>query len=316
MKRLLLYAIISFFLYGCGMNPYQQGIKLAEEYDKCLSAYYDALEQAGENFADRLPGKYDSRAKAINDYMALLCECHDEYLKQWNALENKESKVRKSVKSTADLSEFDSGLSTRDMRVFASEPCLETVEISPAVLKQVRQINPPKPDEVQMTADLVGHTLSEGKENGYYPQSWKWKILENGVSNLKITNVQESSSTRYVVTVSMRVSSDTRAYDAKALVSYVLGDISDWQIEFVQSQGLDIVKTHRYDDCVKCYITRSLIGRGLDAENNCEIALEVAGRELNCLGEWVTFCRIVPPHQSTRISYNDTDFRVDYIERP
>lgn len=54
----------------------------------------------------------------------------------------------------------------------------------------------------------------------------------------------------------------------------------------------------------------------LVAENNCEIALEVAGRELNCSKEWVTFCCVIPPHQEKVISNNDTDFRVDYIERP
>lgn len=301
---------------GCSVSPYQKGIKLSEEYDGCIDAYFKASAKVGDDFAQELPGKYTSRTAAMEEYIGLLRECHQTYLKKWNSIEAKETQIRKKAKSTSDLKEFESGLATREVHVFVNEPDIETVEISPAVLQKVKQIFPPKPDETQISKDLVGHTLSEGKENGYYPQSWKWKILDDGVSDLKILSIEENSNNRYVVSVSMRLSSDTRAYDAKALISYILDDISDWKIEFIQSKGMDIVKTHRYDDCIKCSIKRGWLMGNLVAENNCEIALEVAGRELNYSKEWVTFCCVIPPHQEKVISNNDTDFRVDYIERP
>lgn len=316
MKNVTACVLCCLFLMGCTVSPYQRGIKLAGEYNNCVEAYFDASEKVGEDFAKELPGKYTSRDAVMGEYLKLLQECHQTYQKKWNAIEEKEAQVRKKAKSTSDLREFESGLVSREVMVFVYEPDLETVELSPAVLQKVRLIFPPKPDEVQISKDLVGHTLSEGKENGYYPQSWKWKILEDGVSELKILSIEEESSNRYVVNVSMRLSSDTRAYDTKAQISYILDDLHDWTIEFVQSKGMDIVKTHRYDDCVKCYISRGWLIGNLIAENNCEIALEVAGRELNHSGEWITFCCIVPPHQEKVISNNDTDFRVDYIERP
>ena len=316
MKKIFVTLTLCLYFWGCSVSPYQQGIKLSEEYNGCIDAYFKASEKVGEDFAQELPGKYTSRSAAMEEYVQLLRQCHQTYLKKWSAIEAKETQFRKKAKSTSELREFESGLASREMYVFVYEPDLETVEISPAVLQKVRMIYPPKPNEMQISRDLVGHTLSEGKEDGYYPQSWTWKIIDDGVSDLKILSVEENSNNRYVITVSMRLSSDTRAYDAKASISYILEDTSDWRIEFIQSKGMDIVKTHRYDDCVKCYINRGLIGGGLAAENNCEIALEVAGKELTYSGKWVTFCCVIPPHEQKIISYNYTDFKVDYIERP
>jgi hypothetical protein len=303
-------------MMGCSVSPYQRGIKLAEEYDNCIEAYFEASEKVDEDFALELPDKYTSRAAAIEEYLKLLRECYQTYSTRWCAIEEKEAQIRKKVKSTSDLKEFETGLATREMYVFVHEPDWETVEVSPVVLQKVRMIYPPKPNEMQISKDLVGHTLSEGKSNGYYPQSWRWIIDENSISDFKIISTEEDSKNRYTILTTMRLCSDTRAYDTKAQISYILDDLHDWTIEFVQSKGMDIVKTHRYDDCVKCYISRGWLIGNLIAENNCEIALEVAGRELNHSGEWITFCCIVPPHQQKVISNNDTDFRIDYVERP
>lgn len=315
MKNVTACVLCCLFLMGCSVSPYQRGIKLAEEYDNCIEAYFEASEKVDEDFALELPDKYTSRAAAIEEYLKLLRECYQTYLTRWCAIEEKEAQIRKKVKSTSDLKEFETGLATREMYVFVHEPDWETVEVSPVVLQKVRMIYPPKPNEMQISKDLVGHTLSEGKENGYYPQSWKWKISEDGVSDLKILSTDEDSNSRYIVNVSMILSSDTRSYDANAKICYVLDDTSDWKIEYIQSKGMNIVKTHRYDDCVKCYIVRGLIGGGLEADNNCEIALEVAGRELY-YDEWIPFCCVIPPHGHMRISNHHTDFKVDYVERP
>lgn len=316
MKKLLLFFLAALLLAACGGNPYQKGQKLASKYDACMEDYFKALDVVGEDFAGQLPGKYTSRAKAMGDYEQLLQECHQKYLEKWGGIDNEERQARKKLKSSSDRSEFEAGLqNVREFYTFASVPDLESIEIPPALLQQVRKIIPPKPDEAQISLDLVGHSLSEGKEDGYYPQSWTWKITEGGVSDLKILSTDENTNSRYTITVSMLLSSETRAYDAKAKVSYVLDDIRDWTIENVHSLGMDIVKTHRYDDCVKCYYTKGLAG-GLTAENNCEIALEVAGRELTYSGKWEKFCHVVPPHQQVRISWSETDFIMDYVERP
>lgn len=316
MRKYLLFIIVIFACVGC-QTPYEKGVSLADEYNKCISSYLNALDEIGENFAGKVPGSYVSRKAAIGDYLNLMRECHQAYLDKWEKTELKEQKIRKGFKSMADVSEFDAALSeNQEARVFCYEPDAETVNLSKSVLMNVRKIISQKPTEQQIQQDLVGHSLSEGKTDGYYPQSWKWIIAENSIFDFKILSVDEDSESRYSITISMRLSSDTRSYDVKAIVRYKLDDINDWEIEFIQSQGMNIVKTHQYDSCARCYINRGIIGSGLFAENNCEIALEVAGRELDYDGKWITFCRIIPPHQNERISYRTDDFILDYIERP
>ena len=316
MNKLLYSIVIILLCTGCSVRPLEKGARLSQEYDACVVSYEEAVEDAGDKFADEIHGNYDSRAKAVADYMQLLDECFREYQNKWAKIEQEERKVRRGMKSAADIADFETGLtSSREHCSFAPEPKVDDILVPPVVLQQLRTIFPTKPNEQTIQSDLVGHSLSEGKQDGYYPQSWKWVIKENSISDFRIISIEEDSKTRYSIVANMRLSSDTRAFDAKVLICYVLDDIHDWQIEFIQSKGMDIVKTHRYDDCVKCYITGGISG-GLVGENNSEIALEVAGHELTCSGKWVTFCRLIPPHKQTLISYSDYDFRVDYIERP
>lgn len=301
---------------SCGGTPFQQGQKLAAKYNACMSDYDEALVQVGEDFAGKITGKYDSRTKAMDDYLQQLRDCHQEYLEKWGKIYSEEQKIRKKLKTSTDMAEFETGLQTdRDFYTFASVPDLETIDVSPAVIQQLRTIIPPKPNEAQMAKDLIGHTLSEGKEEGYYPQSWTWKILEGGVSDLKIVSTQENTDSRYTVIASMRLGSETRAFDTKATVGYVLDDISDWQIEYVRSMGMDIVKTHRYDDCVKCYM-EGMFGKSLYGENNCDIALEVAGRAYKENYGWEKFSRVVSPHEKNCLCSYIQDYKIDYIERP
>lgn len=310
MKRLFSFLTVVLLLAACGGNPYQKGQKLASKYDACMEDYFNALVQVGEDFSGKLPGNYNSRTKAMEDYLQLLRECHQTYLEKWEKIDAEERHICKKLKSSDERSEFESGLlSDRECYAFASVPDMETIEISPAVLQQVRKIIPPKPNETQIALDLVGHSLSEGKEDGYYPQSWTWKISEGGVSDLKIVSTEENTNSRYTITVTMRLSSETRAYDTKAQVSYVLGDVSDWEIEFIHSLGMDIVKTHTYDNCIRKRVSDSY----LYLENNCDIPLEVGGKYLYA-DQWHPFRKLIAPHdQESEFGY---DFQIDYIERP
>lgn len=321
MKRAILYLAVVLLLAGCNEKPYQQGQKLAAKYDACMTDYNEALEQVGEDFAVQMKGNYDSRKKVMEDYLNQLQDCHQKYLEKWNKIDTEKQQVCKKFKSSSDRTEFENGLQNdREFYTFASVPDIETINIHPAVLQQIRTIIPPKPDETQIAHDLDGHTISEGKENGYYPQSWTWKIMEDEISDLKIVSIQENTSSRYSVIVSMRLSSETRAYDTKATINYMLDGINDWQIEYVRSMGMNIVKTHRYDDCLKCYLKKEdwTIYKKLCAENNCDIALEVAGKVLCAYNDnWENFYYVVPPHETAQIyQFAAKDFIIDYIERP
>ena len=162
--------------------------------------------------------------------------------------------------------------------------------------------------------DLVGHTLSEGTENGYYPQSWRWKIEEGEITDFRILDVLEDTPTHYTFDAKIRLSSKTRSYDAKVTVYYILNAQRRWEIEMVKSRQMSIVKTHRYDDCIKSYINRELAGPYLYLENNCEITLEVGGQYFTG-DQWVRFAKTVDPHSTLGMGFF-SDFSIEYIERP
>ena len=316
MKKIYNCLILCVLLIGCSVSPYQQGVEYANEYDACVGECIFAYEQVLEEFIDKIPGGYTSRNQVIEDYLKLQEECHAGFAKKWKEIETNVLETRKEMESASELYDFENGLANREHCAFLPVPDLKTIEISPMMKKRISQIIPPRPNEAQIVWDLVGHTLSEGKEKGYYPQYWNLKIEENSISDFKIIQIEEDTNSRFRILATMRLNTETRAYDAKVQISYMLEDIYDWKIEFVQSKGLDIVRTHRYDSCIKCYISKGLVWGALYAENNCEIALEVAGRELTYSGEWVTFSSIIPPHEKVKISNNDYDFVVDYVERP
>ena len=182
-----------------------------------------------------------------------------------------------------------------------------------------------KPDETRIASDLIGRQLTEGKENGYYPKSWTWKIEEGEISNLKILSVEESTSTYYRVVISMRLSGATRSFDCKAEVSYKQDDSSGWQIEMVKSLGMDIVKTHHYDECIEItfdagfqiYSIEDGPDYTMNIYNKSDVSLEVAGKYRsyydNC---WTKFCTVVPPNSTKPIQHTRKETpQIDYVER-
>lgn len=188
---------------------------------------------------------------------------------------------------------------------------------TPAVIE--RAYKQTKPDEIQISSDLIGHSLAEGKEDGYYPNSWLWKIEDGEVSNLRILSVEENSDSYYRVVISMRLSSNTRAFDCKAVVAYKLDNTQGWQIEMVKSRGMDIVKTHRYDDCVSIKLLPAFFFQEeLHVINECDVSLEVGGRYLSSHSNgWEKFCVVVSPNSMESLGvFAESDFQIDYIERP
>lgn len=173
-----------------------------------------------------------------------------------------------------------------------------------------------KPNANQIQSDLIGHSLSEGIENGYYSSSWRWTIERGEISNFRILSVDRDDATDYELTVSMRLTAMSgKAFDTKAKVLYVLHGSMGWQMEYVQSLGMDIVKTGRYNSCIT-----SEYDDWYDAtfiRNACEIPIEVGGKRY----AWVTagrqecirFSEVVSPHSSVKVF---DLLSIDYCEVP
>lgn len=173
-----------------------------------------------------------------------------------------------------------------------------------------------KPDANRMQGDLVGRSLSEGIENGYYSSSWRWKIEQGEISNFKILSVDKDNSTDYEVTATMRLTAMSgRAFDTKLKILYVSRGNQGWQLEYAQSLGMNIVKTGRYDSCITSEYD-DWYGCTF-VHNNCEIPIEVGGKRYAWLTagrqECVRFSEVVSPH--SKIDVYDL-LSIDYCEVP
>lgn len=177
-------------------------------------------------------------------------------------------------------------------------------------------VNLNKPDENQMQVDLVGRSLSEGIENGYYSSSWRWKIEQGEISDFRILSVEKDNSTDYEVIASMRLTAMSgKAFDTKVKILYVSRGNRGWQLEYAQSLGMNIVKTGRYDSCIT-----SEYDDWYDAtfiRNACDIPIEVGGKKYAWVTEsrqeCVRFSEVVSPHSSVKVF---DLLSIDYCEVP
>lgn len=189
-----------------------------------------------------------------------------------------------------------------------------------ALMSLVNYANPQNKTPVSSATicrDLVGHQLSEGTNNGYHSRDWYWTIEEGEIKAFRVLSVRENTSTRYTIDAKIRLSSHTgMTYDAKATIYYVKTK-RGWEMEFVKSIGMMIVRTHRYDDCVHTEKGSGIINQDdLYVTNDCEVALEVGGKVCKIYGGWKKFSIKVLPHKTNLIDYSVSDFIIDYVERP
>ena len=181
---------------------------------------------------------------------------------------------------------------------------------------------PAKPTTTQIANDLVGTRLNEGYDDGWYSDKWHWDIEKGEIKALKIKETLKDTKTDYCIIVLMRLQSDVNAYNAKVKINYRLTKNNKWEIEYAISQGMDIVKTHKYDDCLSFAIVDDGWGgvNMLQIKNNSGIELGCAGY-IKAGGEWRKFAVIVEPYQTGGVGGvfgggNVTQYKIEFIERP
>lgn len=178
---------------------------------------------------------------------------------------------------------------------------------------------PPKPAREQIAKDLVGHTLKEGYEDGWFPSYWNWSIKSGQLKALKIKEILKETNTDYCLIVLVQLQSQTSAFNAKVKINYHLIN-NKWIIEYAVSQGMKIVKTNKYNDCLHIALEPHIVfGCNFDNEkdlvikNNSEMALYCAGYCYR-FGSWGKFIYSLGPHKTQKIEYAE-DYKIEFIER-
>ena len=182
---------------------------------------------------------------------------------------------------------------------------------------------PAKPTRKQIANDLIGIRLKEGKTDGWYSDDWHWDVKKGQIKALKILSTLENDKTNYCVLALIRLQSDVNAYNAKVKIRYRFNfDKNKWEMEYAFSKGMDIVKTHKYDDCLSFSIVDDGWGgvNMLQIKNNSGIELGCAGY-IKAGGEWRKFAVLIEPYQvggvgGTFGGGNVTQYKIEFIERP
>ena len=180
---------------------------------------------------------------------------------------------------------------------------------------------PPKPNKNQIAKDLVGYKLSEGFDDGWFAKDWYWPIKNGQIKAVEIKQVVRDTNNEYCIIALMRLQGEVSAFNAKVKVNYILNRQNKWQIEFVNSMGMSIVKTHKYDDCMQYSIVDDGWGgvNCLEIKNNCSVELAVAGW-FYALGEWHKFAVRVEGNETTSVGGTFSGgsvekYKVEFVER-
>ena len=176
----------------------------------------------------------------------------------------------------------------------------------------------PQDNPKEICMDLVGRSITEGTDDGYYHSDWKWTIKQGEIKKIKVLSVRENTTKRYTADVKIRLSRGERSHaiDATLTVYYIYSN-HGWEIQFVKSRGIKIVRTHRYDDCIRASLDYGGIqGNRVYLVNDCDITLEVGGKTYHEYGGWKTFSVRVSPHSDCIYDSMIEDFTIDYIELP
>lgn len=313
MKKILFFAVVAILLVSCN-SPEKNGKRLAEMYNKCESEFLEKSAHLEADFlADFTSKNYQSREAAINDFKATRSECYREYQDARNEADRyqaeQQAKYAGNLKSYAVFTQ-----SYQASRVVQNIPDAEDDAIPQNIWNSVNTIVPPQPSAEKIQKDLVGREVGEGYENGYFSSYWRWKIEEGEISDFSIIK-SEKVSDSYIYHTKMHLNGHSHSFDAKIDITYKLFDNQpDWTIDFVQSAGLDIVKTGKYDRCIsKEKGSGWLFSDDIFLKNNSDVTLLVGGTGLNCLGKWEKFSCTIEPNENHNSGYRDVD--IHFIER-
>lgn len=179
--------------------------------------------------------------------------------------------------------------------------------------------NTSKPDEMKMTSDLTGRTISEGVAEGYHPQDWTYTIEYGQVSGLYVENVVTDEPDLYVVEVNMHItpSGTNYYYDTNLKLTYVNTPSDGWQLDRVTSLGMNVVSNGVYDDSISARIGEGLF---LRIQNNSDAPLWVGGRyyDMNFGGSWEKYLTFVPAYSEVLVGEgiglsSVGDYKVDFV---
>lgn len=197
------FVVIALICFTACSSPESDGKKAATKVNTCCINYFNALEKCEKQFCDNFDAsKFTTRNDAIQEYKTARQQVFLDFEKSMSEAEGfyKEKLLKYSKDYQVKRKLIESFDRTVDVslkgKVMSS--AYDTL-LPPSVLSKIRSIIPSKPSPLQIPKDLVGHSLSEGIENGYQPSTWRWNIEDGEISNFNIESVLTDSPDEYIL---------------------------------------------------------------------------------------------------------------------
>ncbi len=309
MKKVL-YTLITLLAVACSSHsPSRDGRAAAEAVNRCATDLLQAAQKLESDFVSAFnPASYTLRYEALEAYKKDFKELGDNFRRSLDEARIQASKLKGQYAGDyARMEQFDEAYDEAynlDLVLSAGERMTDDA-IPPAVVAAVNAIIPPKPDAARMAADLIGHSLSEGfdRSDCYFSEGWRLEFdKDTSVDDLVIERITDDDNREYSALVAMTVQKGNLKFDARAHIYYILPDGADWTIDFAKSQGVSLVSTHRFDDCISCEIAEDGWGGtyALYVTNTSEVELIVLGTVL-ADGERYKFNRPIAPGEKAKV---------------
>lgn len=326
-KCLLFLSLLLFS--GCSESPEKVGNKLAKQINENNRQYLLERQEAETEFVKNFNAlNYATRDDVRMDYDKCMTDLIIAY--QDRKCEIDAEYQEASLKYLKDKNNdawckfnyaFENGI---DQQLKARvEDTMGNTEYPTAVLNTIRTIIPVKPDTKRIIKDLQSEKISEGfpKERCWFSENQRWTLANYDIKDFTIEEVLQDNEKDYIFIATMRMENDHNAFDARVKISYQLPSDDDWRMEFVNSLGLSIVRTYKYDDLVNFEIADDGWGgvNSLQISNRSNVDL-VVGVDYIAGGDRYRTAVQVSPDQKAQVGGtfgggNVTSYEIGFIER-
>jgi len=320
-KNKLFFIGIAIILVACSPSPEADGKKAYQKFDDCETEFHKNLTKESQRFVSNFAGfgfttRIEAREKSeavLEGVVRSFESCNQRAEQDYTKLKSKYVGHREKTEK------FDYAYNAS--RSFNKSKLTFELPNQDEINKLILGIIPSKPNLEKIRTDLAGRRIRE-QPDGYRPQTWSLEIKRDEIKEIEIINERKQGDD-YLFEVRMILQGAGGANEALINIKYILRQNDDWTIDFLESKQLNVVKTGKYDNCIK--IERGYNNEGLGFFNHCDVALAVGGVVfVKRDRQWRKFYTVVDGNNKYAKSWYDldffspsiSDFKIHFIERP
>ncbi len=315
--------LLSLCLFVACSSPESDGTKAAQKYCDCENIRMDNTHRVYQEFLQDFSSyNFTSRVEARDKIAELEKEIEVEYAANIKEADDFYQEISKKYLTDFEkFPQFEYAFKqyyNANIEVDDSQLSVLLNQIN----RQIAVIIPQPPSADKMKKDLIGRTIKE-QEGGYHKYGWQWIIEEGEIKELDVIEKHSQGDKQMYKLRIVVQQPEGAAYEAVVNVTYQLLETDDdWSIEYMESLEVNIVKTGRYNNCIKHEIVAGgwLFYRNpLQLINMCDVGLQVGGRIRNG-NDWEKFVINVESNETKSVnfgSYREVhEYIIDFIERP